>query len=79
MIPDGPLYIRIQRIGGAVSCLFGPDGRQWISHQKLAIAFPSKVKIGLIACNISKVPLTAQFEQFVLITEQKEIDAKKSP
>jgi hypothetical protein len=33
----------------------------------------------VIACNISKVPLTAQFEAFVLCTEQKEIDAKKSP
>ena len=41
-IPDGPLYVRIQRIGGAVTCLFGPNGRQWISHQKLAIAFPPK-------------------------------------
>jgi S1-C subfamily serine protease/regulation of enolase protein 1 (concanavalin A-like superfamily) len=78
-IPGGPLYIRIQRIGGAVSCLFGPDGRRWLSHEKLAIAFPPKVKIGLIACNMSKVPLTAQFEEFVLITEQNEIDAKKSP
>ena len=77
-IPDGPLYIRIQRIGGAVTCLFGPNKQLWISLRKLAIAFPSKVKIGLIACNISKVPLTAQFEEFVLITEQKEINAKKS-
>jgi S1-C subfamily serine protease len=42
MIPEGPLYVRIQRIGGAVTVLFGPDGRRWISHQKLAIAFPPK-------------------------------------
>jgi hypothetical protein len=28
---------------------------------------------------MSRVPLTAQFEEFVLITEPKEIDAKKSP
>jgi S1-C subfamily serine protease/regulation of enolase protein 1 (concanavalin A-like superfamily) len=78
-IPDSPLYIRIQRIRGAVTVLFGPDGRLWITHQKLAIASPPKVKIGVIASNISKVPLTAQFEDFVLITEEKEIDAKKSP
>jgi regulation of enolase protein 1 (concanavalin A-like superfamily) len=78
MITDGPLYVRIQRIQGAVTVLFGPDGRRWISHQKLAIASPPKVKIGLIASNMSKVPLTAQFEEFVLITEQKDVDAQKS-
>jgi hypothetical protein len=77
-IPDGDLYIRIQRINGAVMCLFGPNGKFWFSHQKLAIAVPPKIKVGLIASNMSKVPLNAQFEQFVLITEKKDVDAEKS-
>jgi hypothetical protein len=77
-IPDGDLYIRIQRINGAVTCLFGPNGKFWLSHEKLAIAVPAKVKVGLIASNMSKVPLNAQFEQFILITEKKDVDAEKS-
>jgi regulation of enolase protein 1 (concanavalin A-like superfamily) len=78
MIPDGPLYIRIQRIGGAVTCLFGPDGRRWFSHEKLAVAYNPRVKVGLSAANVSRQPLTAQFEDFVLITEKKDVDAEKS-
>jgi regulation of enolase protein 1 (concanavalin A-like superfamily) len=77
-IPDGDLYIRIQRTNGAVTCLFGPNGKFWLTHEKLAIAIPPKIKVGLIASNMSKVPLNAQFEQFVLITEKKDVDAEKS-
>jgi hypothetical protein len=77
-IPDGDLYMRIQRIGGAVTCFFGPNGKVWFSHEKLAIAVPPKVKVGLIASNMSKVPLNAQFEQFILITEPKDVEAEKT-
>jgi S1-C subfamily serine protease/regulation of enolase protein 1 (concanavalin A-like superfamily) len=78
-IPDGPLYLRLQRINGALSFLFGLDGRNWITSRKLAVTFPAKLRVGLVACNLSKQPLSAQFEEFVLITEKKDMTDPMKP
>jgi regulation of enolase protein 1 (concanavalin A-like superfamily) len=78
-IPDGPLYLRLQRINGALSFLFGPDGRRWITSRQLAVTFPTKLQVGLIASNMSKQPLSAQFERFVLLTDKKELDDPMKP
>jgi S1-C subfamily serine protease/regulation of enolase protein 1 (concanavalin A-like superfamily) len=77
-VPDGPLYLRAERLNGAVRLLFGPDGRRWVPFQKLAIALPPKVQVGLVACNASKQPLNARFEEFVLVTDKKDTDDSKS-
>ncbi len=58
-IPDGPLYVRILRLNGGIQCMFGPTGQRWISLRKLAVPFPDKLKIGLIASNASKEALSA--------------------
>ena len=79
IIPDGPLYLRLQRIDGALAFLFGPDGKRWITSRKLAVVFPAKVQVGLVACNMSKQPLSAQFEAFVLITEKKDLTDPMKP
>jgi S1-C subfamily serine protease/regulation of enolase protein 1 (concanavalin A-like superfamily) len=76
-IPDGQLYVRILRLNGAIQCMFGPDGRRWVSLKKLAIPFPEKIKLGLTASNASKELLSARFEDFVLITEKKKIDEEE--
>ncbi len=78
-IPDGALYLRLQRIDGALAFLFGPDGKRWISSRKLAVTFPAKVQVGLVACNMSKQPLSAQFEEFVLVTEKKDLTDPMKP
>ena len=77
-IPEGPLFLRLQRIDGALAFMFGPDGKRWITSQRLAVVFPPKVQVGLVACNMSKEPLDAQFEAFVLLTDKKDLtDAMK--
>lgn len=78
-IPEGPLYLRLQRIDGVLAFLFGPDGRRWISSRKLAITFPAKVQVGLFAGNMSRQPLSAQFEGFVLVTEKKDLTDPMKP
>jgi regulation of enolase protein 1 (concanavalin A-like superfamily) len=76
---DGPLYLRLQRIDGALAFLFGTDGKRWITSKKLAVTFPAKVQVGLVACNMSKQPLTAKFEGFVLVTEKKDLTDPMKP
>lgn len=78
-IPDGPLFVRIQRVDGALSCLFGPDGRRWITHRKLALTFPEKVQVGLIASNLAREPLTAQFDSFVLVRDRDDVAERREP
>jgi regulation of enolase protein 1 (concanavalin A-like superfamily) len=78
-IPEGPLYLRLQRIDGVLAFLFGPDGRRWFSSRKLAVTFPAKVHVGLFAANMSRQPLSAQFEGFVLVTEKKELTDPMKP
>jgi S1-C subfamily serine protease/regulation of enolase protein 1 (concanavalin A-like superfamily) len=78
-IPDQPLYLLIQRRGGSIDCMFSIDGVRWASHPKLAVTFPAKVKVGLVACNASKRIFTAQFEQFVLATEKRQEDEAAPP
>jgi hypothetical protein len=60
--------------------MFSLDGRRWASHQKLAVIFPAKLQVGLVASNMSKEPLTAQFEEFVLVNNsKKQVDEKNEP
>jgi regulation of enolase protein 1 (concanavalin A-like superfamily) len=65
-LPDGPLYLRIERVRGGINCMFGPNGIVWIALQQLAVRFPDKLKVGLIATNASKEALSARFEGFAL-------------
>jgi regulation of enolase protein 1 (concanavalin A-like superfamily) len=66
-VPEGPHFVRIQRFKGALSLMYGSDGKQWNSHPKLAVVFPDKVQVGLVASNMSKQPLLAQFEDLELM------------
>lgn len=59
-VPEGPLDIRIVRSQDAVRCMFGRDGH-WSATHLLAMRFPKKVRVGLIATNLSKEPLVARF------------------
>jgi regulation of enolase protein 1 (concanavalin A-like superfamily) len=66
-VPEGPLFVRVQRLKGELSFMYGTDGKQWITHPRLAVVFPAKVQVGLMASNMSKQPLLAQFEDLKLI------------
>ena len=76
-VPDRPLFVRIQRRKGALTFMYGTDGKQWITHPKLAITFPPKIQIGLVASNMSKQPLLAQFEEFQLIIDRDLLEEAK--
>jgi S1-C subfamily serine protease/regulation of enolase protein 1 (concanavalin A-like superfamily) len=78
-VPAGPLNVRIARLDGNIYCMFGPDGKQWISLKSLAVNFPDKLQIGLSASNAAKEPLSARFEDFVLITDKKALDESNQP
>jgi S1-C subfamily serine protease/regulation of enolase protein 1 (concanavalin A-like superfamily) len=67
-VPEGPVYVRIERVSGGIRCMFGPNGMVWISLRQLATQFPKKIKVGLIASNASKAALSARFEGFSLST-----------
>jgi S1-C subfamily serine protease len=77
--PDGPLFVRMIRVNGAVQCMFGPDGRRWVVLKKLAVPFTGTVKVGLTASNASKESLSARFEDFVLVTDKKKVDEENKP
>jgi S1-C subfamily serine protease/regulation of enolase protein 1 (concanavalin A-like superfamily) len=72
-IKEGPIYVRIARVNGGIQCMLGPDGKRWAAFKRLAVSFPSKAQIGLSASNASKEPLAARFEEFVLITDPKQV------
>src|SRR5262249_14391454 len=72
-VPDGPLYVGLLRLNGALQFMYGTDGRRWRVFQKLAVAFPSEMHVGLCASNASKERLSARFEEFVLITDKKKV------
>lgn len=78
-VPDGPLYVGLLRLNGALQCMYGPDGRRWRLFQKLATAFPSAMQVGLCASNASKEPLSARFEDFVLVTDKKKVVEAEQP
>jgi regulation of enolase protein 1 (concanavalin A-like superfamily) len=78
-VPDQPLFLRIQRLAGTLDFMFSPDGRRWASHRKLAVVFPAKLQVGLVASNMSKQPLSAQFEQFLLTTNKARDGDKNDP
>nr|WP_303652789.1 trypsin-like peptidase domain-containing protein [Paludisphaera mucosa] len=65
-IPDSPMILRLLRVGGGVRCMFGPNGQFWLSSRQLAVRFPEKVRVGLIASNASKEPLIGRFKNFTL-------------
>jgi S1-C subfamily serine protease/regulation of enolase protein 1 (concanavalin A-like superfamily) len=75
-VQDGPMYVRVARVNGALLCMFSTNGRQWVSLKRLAFPFPDKVQVGLTASNASKEPLAARFEEFVLLTEKAKVDGE---
>jgi hypothetical protein len=75
-IPEGDTKLIMVRRKGRIRCMFGPAGSGSIYRfREFALDFPSKVKIGLTASNISAQPLTATFQGFALINDATMIDA----
>jgi len=68
---DDAVYLRLFRLKGAIQGMFSSNGKRWVILKKLAVPFPAKIQVGLAASNASKEPLSARFEEFILLTDQK--------
>jgi S1-C subfamily serine protease/regulation of enolase protein 1 (concanavalin A-like superfamily) len=77
--PAGALFLVVARIDGNISFMFSSDGKNLRRHPPLPFNFPSRVQIGLTASNASKEPLTAKFEEFVLVTEKQALEEANRP
>jgi S1-C subfamily serine protease len=74
-VPEGDVLLILAKRKGKVRCLFSADGGKSVAMlQQFELDLPDKVKVGLIASNISAKPMTASFEDFALIDDQKLID-----
>ncbi len=76
-IPEGDTKLIMIRRKGRIRCQFVPSGSQSrYTFREFALNFPSKLKIGLSASNISAQPFTATFEGFALISDATQIDSE---
>ena len=63
---EGPVFLRLERVGNQVTASSSPDGKSW---QRIA-SHPfdtMKVRVGVAAINTSSRPLVASFAQFQLM------------
>jgi regulation of enolase protein 1 (concanavalin A-like superfamily) len=64
---DRPVFLRLTRRGDDLECAYSPDGKTWLSVKKSEIAlFPSKVRVGILASNLSPKPFNPRFDAFTL-------------
>jgi S1-C subfamily serine protease len=69
--PGAPMLLFVVRTGDRIKCLFSfDDGRSLGVFHDFTLDYPTKLKIGLCASNLSKKALTAKFESFVLIDDK---------
>jgi hypothetical protein len=74
-VPEGDTKLIMVRRKGRIRCMFGPSGSNSIyTFREFAMNFPSKVKVGLSATNISAEPFSANFEGFALLSDATQID-----
>ncbi len=75
-IPEGDTRLILSRRKGRIRCMFGPAGTDSIYRFRdfASLNFPSKVKVGLTASNISAQPFTANFTGFALLGDGTQID-----
>jgi S1-C subfamily serine protease len=68
-VQEGSLHVMLMRTKGHMRCLWSSNGRKWVAFKELAVVFPQKIQLGLSAFNTSKLPFTAEFEEFALIED----------
>jgi hypothetical protein len=74
-IPEGDTKLILIRRKGRIRCLFVPSGNGSLhTFREFALSFPTKVKVGLVASNISAQPFSATFQGFALISDATQID-----
>jgi hypothetical protein len=75
--PKAPMILFVVRTGDRFKCLFSfDDGRSLGIFHDFTLDYPSKLKVGLCASNLSKKPFTAKFESFVLVDDKTTVAAE---
>jgi regulation of enolase protein 1 (concanavalin A-like superfamily) len=59
---DRPLFLKLQRQGGAFRAAYSRDGRRWVDLGRVDASFAERVEVGVIAVNSSKRALAAELE-----------------
>jgi len=73
--PRAPMVLFVLRRGDRIKCFFSiDDGKSLGVFHDFTLDYPAKLKIGLCASNLSKKPLTAKFESFVLIDDKSTLE-----
>ena len=57
-------WLRLTRRGDKLTAAISPDGQTWTEAGSLQIRLPSRMRIGVVAVNTAKKPLTVRFESF---------------
>jgi hypothetical protein len=74
-IPEGDTKLIMIRRKGRIRCLFVPAGSGSLGTlHEMSLGFPSKIKVGLVASNISAQPFSANFQGFTVISDATQID-----
>jgi len=66
----GPAYLRIARTGNAVSFGWSRDGKAW-TDREAEVDWGRRVKVGVLAENTARAPLTATFDRYTLVQPKK--------
>ena len=59
---DRPLFLKLQRQGGAFRASYSRDGRRWVDLGRVDASFAERVEVGVVAVNSSKRTLSAELE-----------------
>jgi regulation of enolase protein 1 (concanavalin A-like superfamily) len=60
---DRPLYLKLQRQGGAFWARYSRDGRRWVELGRVDAPFAERVAVGVVAVNSSQRTLSADLER----------------
>jgi regulation of enolase protein 1 (concanavalin A-like superfamily) len=69
-VPDGPLFVRLERHGNEFIGSVSPDGLSWQSLGKYELPPQGTAQIGVVAVNSASEPFKAELEGFALYTKQ---------
>jgi regulation of enolase protein 1 (concanavalin A-like superfamily) len=67
-IRNRPLHLKIEREGEAIRAWRSPDGSRWAELPGPAVPMTGPVRVGVVAINSSRHPLSAELEHFRIDT-----------
>ena len=66
-LPNGDVYLKVERKGRRATAYYSDDGQHWIMAKPTQIDWPARLKVGVAAISSSASPLSVRFEQFSVL------------